>query len=163
MKNQFLLILIIYISINSFAQNKINTDTNRHHCWVDENSWTFGAGSAFEVEELIFGVHTRLYYNVKKHLCFGPEYNFFYKPNGSINELNFVAHYIFDIHHLGFYPVGGGSAIFHHGEQSYGAIIGAGLHRNFKHITLFTEYVHGFYYGLGTNNIQLGLMYMFKI
>jgi hypothetical protein len=133
---------------------KAQSDSTFHACLFPESSFTLGAASIYGLGFSGAGVNARAYYNLTEQFCFGPEVSFLSASDNSLTDINIVAHYIFDIKGIGVYPVGGINYSIEkteteknhvsHAEEAWGIVTGIGIHRNFKRITLFTEYSHHF-------------------
>lgn len=73
-----------------------------------------GLGPTIESEEFLVGGNARIYYGTSPHFCFGPEVSIFPFQSPAdqfeqrIVELNFNAHYLFELaHRFEFYPLSG--------------------------------------------------------
>ncbi len=83
---------------------------------VQAQSYSLAAGAAYGDDIENVGFHTRAYYNFPNgRICLGPEFTLFgnreenegnARIETSLWELNFNAHFIFELSHkVGFYPV----------------------------------------------------------
>lgn len=89
------------------------------------------------------GINSRVYYNLTKAICFGPEFSYFKDTGRSLSEINLVIHYIFETKWAGIYPVAGvnySSEKELEVQDAVGLLWGAGIHRNFNRLTLFAEF-----------------------
>ncbi|MEL7002287.1 MAG: outer membrane beta-barrel protein [Bacteroidota bacterium] len=148
-------------------------------------SYSAAVGAAYGDDINTVGVHARGYYNFPNgRVCFGPEFTYFENKeevDGNIREeislweINFNAHFIFELSHkVGFYPVIG--ANFSHERedifvnntfeeeetlQEWGVNAGAGFHYliNPKWI-IFSEWDHLFS-DLSQNTFTIGIFYTF--
>jgi len=155
---KFKLFIILFLTIQlSFSQHNEQSKEL-------ENSFTAAIGLPYSFHLKSLGINTRLYYNIGEHICFGPEVSFFKKNETSILELNFVGHYIFEIKHIGVYPLLGinytieKESFFK--EEELGLVVGVGAHKNFNKIMLFVEYSH-IESHLKDDFATIGLMYHF--
>jgi len=116
---------------------------------ISQENIVLGFGPTLELDESIVGGNLRVYYGLNKQFCFGPEISFF--PYQEINDeyqlsivdLNFNAHYIFEINHkLGVYPLSGLNYTIEKErlieeqdltaqEEEFGLNYGLGVHYNF--------------------------------
>jgi len=118
-----------------------------HHCLFEEKSVMVAIGAPFSLGLETVGINGRAYYNVGEQICFGPEFSFFKKGEEQVYEINAVGHYIFETKWVGIYPLAGVNYTIeqeegHDAEQEFGVVFGAGIHRNFKNVTVFGEYSH---------------------
>lgn len=117
-----------------------------------------GAGAVLELDEGLYGTNTRFFYGPNEQICFGPEISFFpyqevndaYKI--SILDLNFNAHYIFELNDkLGIYPLTGINYTVEKEqliaqndetkkEDEFGLNYGFGAHYNLNHFFVFSEF-----------------------
>ena len=141
--------IILLFSFNTYAQHESKDtiqESESHHCLFVKNSVTIGVGLPYSYGLNGFGVNTRIYYNVGEHICFGPEFSILKKKDESLYDLNIVGHYIFETPLVGISPIVGANytkEIDAHGsEETFGGIIGLGVHRTFRLITIFLEYTH---------------------
>jgi hypothetical protein len=134
-----------------------------HHCYYEPSSFTAGGAIVLGTEEPQYGGGARLYYNLKENICFGPEILRLENEHETATEINMVIHYIFDVAHFGAYPVAGiGYSNELHLDRSVNPLLGLGVHRNIKGITLFAEYDHIFSQQ-GNDKVAFGLLYMFHL
>lgn len=134
-----------------------------------EHSITIGAGIEYSDELSKVGNNIRAYYNIGEHICFGPEYSYFKKDDLELFDINLVAHYIFELPYVGFYPLIGANYskeveetfTSKESESAYGVVFGAGFHKTFKNVTVFIEYSR-LESDLADNFGTFGLMYTFK-
>ena len=117
-----------------------------------------GIGPTVAASTSLSGVNSRVYYGVDERFCFGPELSFFpYQKISdeyevSLFEMNFNAHYVFEVaHHLGIYPLGGFNYTFENERSNFdseemerhqaaGVNYGLGLHYAINRVLLFGEY-----------------------
>lgn len=145
------------------AQNVITSIEKPHHCFFEESSFSIGMGGIIGLSEPEQGGTGRFYYNIRENICFGPEVALVSGGTHTLNEINFVLHYILDVAHFGAYPVIGASSIdTPETERDYGFLSGFGIHRNIKSFIIYAEYDHLFIEE-GTDNFSLGVFYMFKL
>ena len=144
-------------------------------------SYSLGAGLAYGDDIKEPGINVRGYYNLAgNRICFGPEFTYFKKRTEnsaseeldvSLFELNFNAHYIFEVNHkLGVYPIVGlnysqeKEKYADTGEEDtlkkWGANLGIGTHYAVNKFTAFLEYDHLFS-NLSQNTFILGVFYTF--
>lgn len=167
MKLKSILFLFSFILISLFVKAQ---EDEYHHCFLPEKSYSIGGSLAYPVEFGTPGFNIRAYRNINHKFCYGPEVSYFYKSaEENLLDFDFVAHYIFDIKpiEIGFYPVGGFNYAIENtpnhleAKVAYGAVVGAGLHRNFNSFTLFAEYGHIFS-ELKENQFLFGFLYTIK-
>lgn len=167
MKLNSILFLLTFTLISVFA---VGQEDEYHHCFLPEKSYSIGGSAAYPSEFATPGINIRAYRNINHKFCFGPEVSYFSKSaEENLLDFDFVAHYIFDVKpiEMGFYPVAGinyaieNTLKHHETETAFGAVLGAGLHRNFNRITLFAEYGHIFS-DLKENQFLLGFLYTIK-
>jgi len=120
-----------------------------------QETWLLGAGPSLELDEELIGANVRAYYGINEHFCFGPEVTIF--PFQSVNneediaitDLNFNAHYIFEISHkLGIYPLTGlnytieteRSSNVTEREEAFAVNYGFGLHYKLGNLYVFSEF-----------------------
>lgn len=137
-----LLILSFFILNLSFSQQK-SCDSEIKKL---ETSFTAAISLPYSFHLNTIGINPRLYYNIGEHICFGPEASYFKKDDISILDLNFVGHYIFEIKQIGVYPLVGLNYTIEnepmHKEEELGFVFGAGFHKGFNKLMLFSEYSH---------------------
>ena len=99
-KNRLLIFILLFICIS-----QVN---------AQEGALIVGGGATYEVANSSAGINGRFYYGLSEPFCFGPEISFFpYQEinkeyESSIIDLNFNAHYIFEVNHkIGVYPLSG--------------------------------------------------------
>ena len=146
---------------------------------VSQENFIIGVGSTLEFNESIFGANLRAYYGINKQFCFGPEVSYF--PYQDIDEeyqlsivdLNFNAHYIFEIDHkLGIYPLSGINYTIEKErliedkdrtaqEEEFGLNYGLGVHYNFGHFFLFGEF-KGIVGQLNDHFVTVGAIFSIK-
>lgn len=139
--------------------------TEHHHCLMEENSFSFGIGIPYSINENHIGINSRLYYNVGESLCFGPEVSYFNSTESEIWDMDLAVHYIIETPWVGLYPLGGLNYTREtkpHFEEAFGFLWGAGLHRNVQSFTLFAEYSR-VESKLAEQFISAGIMYRFKL
>lgn len=167
MRLRSLFLLFGFTIISFFVKGQ---DDENHHCFLPEKSYSIGGSVAYPLAFATTGINIRAYRNINHNFCFGPEVSYFYKSaEDNLFDFDFVAHYIFDIKpiEIGFYPVAGVNYAIENtpkhleAEVAYGAIVGAGLHRNFNKFTLFAEYGHIFS-ALKENQFLAGFLYTIK-
>ncbi|MGX1931002.1 outer membrane beta-barrel protein [Flagellimonas sp. 2504JD4-2] len=123
-----------------------------------QKGWIAGAGPSVELDQGLYGINARLFYGINSEFCFGPEIAYF--PYATINDehelrvtdLNFNAHYIFEVtERLGLYPLTGinytiekermlESASEYEKKEEFGWNYGFGLHYNLNNIFVFGEF-----------------------
>lgn len=113
--------------------------------FLAENSISFALSLPYSFELETTGINARVYYNIKDHLCFGPEFTFLQTNELQVFDVDFVVHYIIDLPKIGIYPAFGlnytwESSEEHENKEGAGVLWGAGFHRNFKRFTAFAEY-----------------------
>lgn len=128
-----------------------------------------------DIEEL--GANLRLYTFIGDKICFGPEFTAFGKHETVIDgdpaelslwEVNFNAHYIFEVNEgLGLYPVAGlnyskeTEDIEGHSdltEDAFGVNLGFGVHYELQKFIVYTEYDRLFS-DLSQNSFTLGVLF----
>lgn len=131
---------------------------------VHAQHFSAGGGVAYNATVETPGLNLRGYYNKGEHFCFGPEFTYFFPKNEthgdeaiktSVWEINFNAHYIFEVNErLGVYPLFGFNytkekeAITYLSKaetkeesvDAFGVNLGAGLHVPLPKFTPFIEY-----------------------
>ncbi len=159
--------LLLFLGAGLLLQAQEN---EYHHCFLPKKSYSIGGGMAYPSEFATTGINIRAYRNLNHNFCFGPEVSYFSKnADENLLDFDFVAHYIFEIKpiEIGFYPVGGINYAIenrgnnHETETAFGAVLGAGLHRNFNKFTLFAEYGHIFS-ALKEDQFMVGFLYTLK-
>jgi hypothetical protein len=144
-----------------------------------QENWIVGTGPTLELNENLVGVNLRAYYGPNEQFCFGPEVSFFpysdvsEEEEVSIIDLNFNAHYIFEVgERIGIYPLSG---INHSIENTrliedtqvkeninaFGINYGAGIHYNLNKLFVFTEY-KGIIGELNAPFITAGIIFNFS-
>lgn len=148
-------------------------------------SYSVAAGAAYGDDIETVGFHTRAYYNFPNgKVCLGPEFTWFgtndevegsLRTETSLWELNFNAHFVFELSHkVGFYPVLGlnfsrekedffVNDVFEEEEtfEKWGVNAGAGFHYILNHkFIAFTEWDHLFS-DLSQNTFTVGIFYTF--
>ena len=151
---------------------------------VVAQSWSMGSGVIYGDDIQQVGIHVRGYYNLPgDRICFGPEFSHFLSKsayqNGAtitkyLNEVNFNAHYIFELSHSwGIYPVAGINISFEKEEVNFqnggfertqdsvfGSNLGIGVHGAINKWTIFAEFDH-LISDLSQNSLVLGAFYTF--
>jgi len=147
-------------------------------------SFSVGGSAEYNLTIDAPGVNFRGYYNIGKHICFGPEITLSFPKkvieNGLeedifIFETNLNAHYIFEIveEKFSFYPLLGLNYTSERiefteletgiseteTEDFFGVNVGAGIHIPFKNVQPFIEY-HYIAGELDEHVISVGLLYM---
>ena len=146
---------------------------------ISQEIFIIGAGSSLELEENIYGANLRAYYGFSKEFCFGPEVSYFPfqeiddEYQLSIVDLNFNAHYIFEINHkLGVYPLSGINYTIEKERliedrdrkeqvEELGLNYGLGMHYNFGKFFLFGEF-KGILGQLNDEFITVGAIFSIK-
>ena len=146
---------------------------------IAQENFVVGVGSSLELDENIFGANFRTYYGLNKQFCFGPEVSYFpfqeidEEYQLSIVDLNFNAHYIFEINHeLGVYPLSGFNYTIEKERlindnnksiqvEELGLNYGLGLHYNFGNFYLFGEF-KGIVGQLNDHFLTLGAIFSLK-
>ena len=159
-----LLLILVSISFFGFSQESSETDTeetNFHHCYYPENSFTIGVGTTYSFKLETVGVNARAYYNIGEKWCFGPEFSYVKSNEATSYDMSVIGHYIIETPLVGIYPVVGGNYSIEEGAyetiSAFGIVFGGGVHRNFKKITVFGEYTH-IQSELQDDFVSLGLM-----
>ncbi len=128
-----------------------------------------------DIKEL--GANLRLYTFIGDKICFGPEFTAFGKHDTMIDgdpaelslwEVNFNAHYIFEVSEgLGFYPVAGlnyskeTETIQGHNdltEDAFGVNLGFGVHYELHKFIVYTEY-DSLFSDLSQNSFTVGILF----
>ena len=150
-----------------------------------QSTYSIGGAAVYGDDIGSVGFNTRLYQNSKNHrFCIGPEFTYFPKKTESIGseisertlfELNFNAHYIFElVENLGAYPLTGlnysqeKEELFEDNElienetiREFGWNVGFGLHYQLNsRWLLFTEYDY-LISDLQQSTIAVGILYTF--
>lgn len=163
----YILVLFSFISLSSV---NAQPDSLYHYCLFPKSSFIVGGSAIYGFEFEGAGINGRMYYNMSERFCFGPEFSYLAASDKSLYDVNLIAHYIFDLNGIGLYPVGGlnysieNKSAESNGKESeiaWGIVSGAGLHRNFKKITIFAEYSHHFS-DLADDFLNLGILFMFN-
>ncbi len=156
------LILILSVATQANAQETPAPEFAGHHCFLRKTSFVVGLAVPYSFELNTAGINARIYYNINKRICFGPELARFISEEKEITELNLMVHYIFETKWVGVYPLAG--ANYSHEQEittsdEWGPIAGLGTHRNFKRFTLFGEYAFS---GRGLSNhfAAFGFLYL---
>lgn len=144
-KLKYVLIGFLFPFANiSFAQQNHRADSAIfHHCFFPKNSVMIGLAAPYAAGINAVGINMRSYYNINKRICFGPEFSYFKNGDLVLLDANLVVHYIFETRWVGIYPVVGinfSSKREFEVKSEFGTIWGAGIHRNFRRLTLFAEY-----------------------
>lgn len=162
--------ILVLLFIGSFCSLKAQSDSLYHHCLFPESSFTIGGSAIYGFDFDGIGINARVYYNIDERICFGPEFSYLTSSDKSLYDVNLIAHYIFDVKGIGIYPVGGlnyskenKTTVLHgtESEEAWGIVTGAGVHRNFKRITVFAEYSHHFS-TIPDDFLNLGFLLMFN-
>lgn len=163
--------ILIFITFCSLSIPAISQESKEHesthHCLYEEKSLTIGIASPYSFELNAPGVNIRMYYNIGKTICFGPEYAYFKTEEYEIVDFDFVGHYIIETPWVGIYPLAGvnytvESALEHNETTAdFGVVFGAGVHRNFKSLTVFSEYSR-VELGIQDQFLTIGIMYNFN-
>lgn len=138
MKKYSILFLVFFYSLFSSGQGY----DNPHHCLMEANSFAFGMGVPYNLTQNAPGINFRAYYLLNERWCIGPEFSHFTFEEGTAYDFDLVAHYIIETPWLGVYPVAGVNATSPNqsgSELQYGVVYGAGIHRNYRHLTYFLE------------------------
>ncbi len=169
MKKLFSLFFLLILTINIYSQS----------------TYSVGLAGIYGDDIDDIGINARAYINSKDHrFCFGPEFSFFSNTSQTSNnlqkeselfELNFNAHYIFEIAKgLGVYPLTGMNfshekeEIFEGGlleeketANEFGWNIGGGVHYQlYANWLVFIEYDY-LISELSQNSISGGIIYTF--
>lgn len=138
------LIFLLSLCIKAYPSNLDSFNEEPHHCYFKKNSVSIGLGATHSLDQNVTGLNTRVLYNLKEHLCFGPEFSLIQSQDLEIIDLGIVVHYIFDLKPVGLYPILGANLIYEKEHntrhKALGLTYGLGLHRNFGSLTLYTEY-----------------------
>ena len=170
LKTAFLFILLFSGNV-IFAQDRDEESSEGnedefHHCFFSHNSVTLGLGTTYSIPHEQAGISGRVYFNTHEKWCIGPEFSYIRKGDKNLADLNLVVHYIFETPLLGIYPVVGANysyeAEHEHSESSFGMVYGGGVHRNFKKVSIFSEYtrVQG---KISDQFISAGMIFTFKL
>lgn len=163
-KRCFVIGLICVSGQNLVAQHENHEEESyeEHHCFNEHDSFSIGAGMPYSFHFETTGINARGYYNVNHQICFGPEFSFIQNSDASVFDIDIVGHYIFETPLVGIYPVAGinftQERSNHERAESFGALFGGGIHRNFKRFIVFTEYTH-IEGALQDDFVTLGLLY----
>lgn len=166
----FLKHILLVLLIGLAGSLKAQSDSSYHYCLYPESSFTIGTSAIYGLDFNGAGINGRLYYNMTEHFCLGPEFSYLTSSDKSLYDVNLIAHYIFDVEGIGIYPVGGlnyskeNKTTSLHGaesEEALGIVTGAGIHRNFKRLTVFAEYSHHFS-AIPDDFLNLGFLLMFN-
>ena len=157
-----LLLILVSISFFGFSQEStVTEESNFHHCYYPENSFTIGVGATYSFKLEAVGVNARAYYNIGEKWCFGPEFSYVKNNEATLYDMSVIGHYIFETPLVGIYPVVGGNYSIEEGEHetinAFGVVFGGGVHRNFNKVTVFAEYTH-IQSELQDDFVSLGLM-----
>ena len=141
------------------------SEDRNHHCLFKEKSITAGLAPSFSFHIETIGANSRFYYNLGEKFCFGSEFSFFRNSGVKVFDVDLIVHYIFETKLVGLYPLSGANYTIEeneiHTKKKIGVVAGAGIHRNFKNLTVFTEYAH-VESKLKDDFITIGLMINFK-
>ena len=157
-------LVISMVGFDVFAQEIEQEES--HHCLLQENALMVGLGMPYSLDHNQAGINGRFYYAVGEKICFGPEITLFKSGAFEIVDFDFVIHYIIETPILGIYPVLGVNYTkeeeLEHQEDAWGIVFGAGIHRNFGKVMLFSEYTR-VESQLNDQLFTIGLMYMVKL
>jgi hypothetical protein len=162
-----IIIAICILNFSAFSQEQAEVEPS-HHCLYEEKSLTIGIAGPYSFEIGMVGINARMYYNVGETICFGPEYAYFKTDEVEVVDFDFVGHYIFETPLAGIYPLAGLNYTIEkeldHNETlaDFGIVFGAGIHRNLKKLTVFTEYSR-VEFGIHDQFLTAGIMYNFII
>lgn len=138
-------------------------DEDKHS--FEERSLTVGLGLPYSPNLDALGMNGRLYYNIGEHICFGPEVSFLNKEDLKVLDINIIGHYIFETPWMGIYPLLGinftRETEHDSNESALGLVYGAGVHHNFKMLSIFAEYSR-IESHIPDQFITVGLMYTFS-
>ena len=141
----------------------------------EEQGWLLGIAPSFELDEELIGTNIRVYYGVNEHFCFGPEASIFTfqsinsEQDIAISDLNFNAHYIFEIaNKLGVYPLTGLNYTIEtertldviEREEAFAINYGFGIHYKVGELFIFSEF-KGITGELKDEFITAGVIYSF--
>lgn len=140
----------------------------KSHCFFERKGLSIGTGIGKNLSNNATFINPRLYYNLTKNICLGPEYAYsFYSHEYYAQELNLVVHYIFEIPYLGVYPVFGGTYSMTKEDdkvnKEFGLITGIGVHRMYKKVIFYLEYDLMLFKDYSEQKIGLGLFYNFNL
>ena len=144
---------------------------------LGQQGWILGFAPSLELEENLIGFNARGYYGINEHFCFGPEVTLFPKQEVEnnydlkITELNFNAHYIFEVSHkIGVYPLSGinytieqervSNTSEEEKEEAFGINYGLGVHYNLGKTFAFAEF-KGVSGALNDEFITVGVVFVF--
>lgn len=159
--------LFLFSIFFSFSQ-LVPEEEFDHHCYVSEGTWAVGFGSPYSYNLSLTGLNTRIYYNLAEDICFGLEYSYFKDDHIEVMDLDLIGHYIFETPWVGIFPLIGAnytveieSQVEEEIETAVGVVFGAGVHRNYKKITIFAEYSR-VEWGIADEFFTMGFLYNFK-
>jgi len=157
------LVHLLFLGFGAVAQEK--ADDGDHHCLFEEKSVTVGIAAPFAFHMSYPGINLRAYYNFNEHFCIGPEYSYFNNGESEVIDFDFVVHYIIETKWFGIYPAAGPNFTVeteaeHEMVAKPGLLLGAGIHRNFKGMTVFLEYSR-IEFGVNDQFATAGVMYSF--
>lgn len=156
----FLFLFSLFVPFKIAAQEQ-----KKESSFLEENSISIALSLPYSLELETPGINGRVYYNIKEHLCFGPEFTVLQTKELQVLDVDFVVHYIIDLPLVGIYPAFGlnytwESSELHEDKSGAGILWGAGFHRNYKRFTAFAEYtrVDG---EISDQFVSIGLFYHF--
>ena len=167
LKSKYLVfgILLMFLQISLKAQEEPVND-ELHHCFFKEKSISLGVGTSYSLPLELAGLNLRGYYNFGEQLCIGPEISYFKSEEVKVLEFNAIGHYIFETSLFGVSPIAGVNytieEFIHEHEEGFGLVLGAGIHRNFNRVTVFTEYIKVIGQ-VPDDFVNVGLMYSFDL
>ena len=142
-KLHYLLLFLLISPLTLLAQNSEKEDY-QHHCFFDHQSVSIGIGAEYSTVFDITGINAKVYYNLGEKFSLGPEFSYFQKGEEQIFDYNLVVLHIFETKWVGLFPLIGGNYTQEKGDSetksAFGAVVGAGIHRNFNRFTIAIEY-----------------------
>lgn len=90
------IIILIPLSPQQLMAQAEEKQDEYHHCFAEENNFSFGLGLPNSFELNTVGFNSRFYYNSDEKICFGPEFSYFKTDEVKLLDLDFVVHYIIE-------------------------------------------------------------------
>lgn len=126
-----------------------------HHCYFPESSINGALSYSHSLTENKPGAAVKLNYNFTEKLGAGVEFSTI-EFDAKKLDFGLQTFYVFDVLGAGISPAIGINYKLTAQETAF--VLGGGVHRNFKRLTLFADYVHHFS-DEPENFISIGLMY----
>ncbi|OJJ18206.1 hypothetical protein BKI52_25625 [marine bacterium AO1-C] len=144
-KSYPLLLLIVWpMALQAQTSEKSEKKDYKHHCFFAHQSVSVGIGAEYTTVFDVTGFNAKVYYNLGEKFSLGPEFSYFQKEEEEIFDYNLVVLHIFETPWVGLFPLIGGNYTQEKTESetksAFGAVIGAGIHRNFNRFTIAIEY-----------------------